>query len=61
MFFNIFRKRTCVNMKEAQSLFMVQITNTLNIINVIILTVYDIFIVFILLRRKIIEFIEGVT
>ena len=60
-FFNIFRKRTCVNMRQAQVIFMAQISNTLNFINVKILTVYDIFGVFILLRRHIIELIEEVT
>ena len=60
-FFNIIKKRTCVNIKEVQSIFMVPITNTLNFINVIIRTVNDIFSVFILLRRKFSEFIEEVT
>ena len=49
-FFNIFRKMICVNMKEAQRIFMVQITNTLNFISVVILTVNDIFSAFIPLR-----------
>ena len=48
-------------MKGFQSIFMVQIINTLNFINFTILTVNDIFRVFILLRRKIIELIEEVT
>ena len=60
-FFNIFRKRTCVNMRQAQVILMAQISNTLIFINVIIFTVYDIFGGFILLRRHIIELIEEAT
>ena len=48
-------------MKEAQRIFIVQITNTLNFISVVILTVNDIFSVFIPLRRKINEFAVEVT
>ena len=48
-------------MEEAQSIFRVQTTNTLNFINVKMLTVYDIFSAFIQLGGKIIEIIEEVT
>ena len=48
-------------MSEAQSILMVQITNTCNFIKAIIQAVNDIFSVFILLRRKPIEFIEEVA
>ena len=58
-FFHVLERRTCANMKEAQSIFMVQITNTLNFINVTILTV-NVFSVSILLRRNIIKSIEEV-
>ena len=48
-------------MKNTQSIFMICIIKILNFFSVMILAVNDIFSVFILLRTKIIEYIEEVA